>query len=1158
METPAAWIVISATALYTLLLFGLASTRDEHARSRNFSQHPLTYALALGVYCTSWTFFGAVGTAVESGWNYLPIYLGPIIVFVFASGVIARIARISKRESITSLSDFLSARYGKSRMIATLATSFAVIGSLPYIALQLKSVGVSFQTLMAGSSTHATGEFSVILTAIALAIFAMVFGTRHADNRQQNFGLMRVLAFEAIFKLLALGAVAILALVLLAGADPARIAQASAASFGAGPALTNSFVTITLLSMAAIICLPRQFHVAIIAYQNETEVRTARWAFPVYLGVTALVVIPITLAGLTVLSNGASPDLFVMELPLSQGQGLLALFVFLGGFSAATGMVIVSTIALSSMVTNDLVLPSLVRTRAFSFLARDAGTRLILLRRIVICVILSLAYGYYHLAGNSAALAATGLLSFAAVAQFAPALIGGLYWRGARRDGAIAGLVGGMAVWAYCLLLPVIIDVSLLRGGVWSWIHPQALLGSDFGDPLTHGVVWSLGVNIAFFIFLSLRAKERLRDRVQANAFTGGGEGLHPLGFAAASTPGFAVSPHGLHTLAARFLPVDAVDATFAQFANDTGEVVVGDAPASWPLIRRTEKLLASAIGASSARIVMSSAVGGEHTSFDDVLAIIDQQTRAAQFDRSMLQSMLENIAEGIAVVDAQQRLIAWNSAYCNIFDYPDELVQVGEPIESLIAHNVEAGWIGGDAAQITRKRLQHMRAGLSYRHERQGPDGRWLRLIGNPIPGGGYLTTFSDITEDKQREQELLELNDSLEQRVEKRTAELARMAAQLEQSRRDAEGANASKTRFLAAASHDLLQPLNAARLFIGAIDLDAPKGREKAGALLPKIDRSIEAADELLKGLLDISRLDHADVTPRPEAVPLGPLLEDLLDEAAPMASEAGITLRLVPTSLMANADPDFLMSIVRNFLSNARRYTQTGGVVLGARRKGDSVRIEVWDSGPGIEAELKSRMFEEFSRGEGSDNRGLRGAGLGLSVVKRLAESMNAGLNVRSWPRRGSCFAITLPRARLLQMRPLRRNLPVLEPMVSLQDMRVLVLDDERAIRESMTLLLRGWGCRASAASTLDEARAMHAELQPEAVLVDYQLQREERGTQFLRDCQKAGVNGFVSAVITADNSKALHEETDQLGTTIFQKPVDPAVIKRFLQEARQAR
>jgi PAS domain S-box-containing protein len=1151
-----AWIIISVTTLYVALLFVLATNRDQGAPRDGGRWQPVIYALALGVYCTSWTFFGAVGTAAEAGWEYLPIYLGPAMVFLLALPVIQRIAEIAKRESITSLSDFLSARYGKSRAVAALATSAAVLGSLPYISLQLKSVGMSFQAL----SSNTRGELdepavlTVLVTAIALAAFAVLFGTRHTDQTRHNHGLIFVIAFESLFKLIALIAVAVLAMILIVQAPTSQIAPLFGQTFSPETASSGRVITILLLSMGAIICLPRQFHVAIIEFVDRRDLKTARLIFPVYLALTAIVVIPITLAGQALIGTAAPADLYVLGLPLATDQYLLAIIVFLGGFAAATGMVIMSTIALSSMVTNDLIVPFLIRRMSRAATPRPQAARLQMIRRAVIVVMMLLAYGYYRLGGDSAALAATGLLSFAAVAQFLPALIGALFWRRAHRNGVIAGLCAGMVLWAYTLLMPVIDPVGAWVSGFPAALTPQGLFGMTFGDPLTHGVVWSLVANVALFVAVSLLAGERLRDRVQANAFM---KTARPINTDQDAILGRLVSPEGLKTLVARFLPPEAVAQEFAAFSRETQLNSHGDARADLRLVQRAERMLAGAIGASSARVVIGSAMEGGGASFDDVLSILDQQTRAAQFDRHLLQSMLENIAQGIAIVDGQQRLVAWNSAYAERFNYPSSLLKVSQPIETLIAHNVERGWIEGVKSEAVEKRLQHMKAGLTYRHERETPDGRWVRLQGNPIPGGGYITTFTDITEDKRREQVLLELNETLEQRVADRTAALKQLTEELDGARGDAVSANASKTRFLAAASHDLLQPLNAARLLLGAVDLSSEKGRLEARDHLVRVDRAIQSADQLLKGLLDISRLDHGNIAARNEAVLLAPLFEELVLEATPMAKAAGVELRLVPTHLAVEADPDFLRSILRNYLSNARRYTRKGKVLMGVRRQGHTLRLDVIDQGPGIAEALQKQIFEEFQRGEDSDNIGMRGAGLGLSLVSRLAEIMSAPIELSSRPGHGSRFSITLPRtAACPARRPGMRGAQP-QPMRISGNKRVLCLDDERLITDAMTALLERHGYEVTSCQSLAEARQSMLDTAPDIVIADYQLGTEGDGMQFLEWVHELEENRVRLALLTANHSPELLPRAAAIGAALLYKPAEPEAVLAFLASPARA-
>ena len=1154
------WLTVAATSLYVAALFAIAWRRDRRGVSAvgpdavaqgSGVGHPAVYALGIAVYCTSWTYFGAVGTAVANGWDYLPIYLGPAIVFLAMPGTLRRIADIAQRENITSLSDFISARYGKSRSLAALVTMAAVVGSLPYIALQLKSVGSSFEALTGGleratvpAATPAIG--TVLLTAAVLAAFAILFGARHAEANRRNPGLMQVLAVEAVIKLAALMIVCLLSVrVWLEAPDPVAVATVFRPS-----GINERFITVTLLAMAAILCLPRQFHVAIVERRSDRDLSVARWLFPLYLLITSAVMIPIALAGLTALPAGAAPDLFVIHLPLAEGSPLLALFVFLGGLSAASGMVIVSMIALSTMVTNDLIVPLVMRSGRLASLSGDGGDRLVVIRRLVVGALMALAFGYHQVSGGGAALAQIGLLSFGAAIQFAPLLIAGIYWKGGRRQGAIAGLIAGMTVWLYTLALPGLFGIEAMQAAVPGWADPYGLFGLTFRDSLTHGTLLSLGANIGLFVLVSLLSRERLRDRIQAAAFVSDGpERLSPISEHEVIDTG--VTPDGLKALAARFLTADAVEHAFERFGAETGVTVAGNGPASWQLVQRTEHLLASALGASSARVVMSSAVGGGDVGLGDVLTILDHKTQAKRFERHMLQSMLESIPQGISVVDHEQKLVAWNSAYVTLFGFPPQLIHVGQPIRRLIEHNLSTGWLQGEPEEVIRRRIEHMRVGRRHEYERVSQHGVWLRITGQPMPGGGYVTVFADITQDKEREQALIEANEMLEVRVRERTSDLEDMAAALESARLDAEAANASKTRFLAAASHDLLQPLNAARLFLGSIETEDSEAGERTADLVAKTERAILSSDDLLRGLLDITRLDQREAVAKPRELPLGPVLEDLADEAAPMAAKAGLRQRLAPTSLWVNADPDFLQSILRNFLSNARRYTREGGVLIGARRRGTQVRIEVWDSGPGMPEDKLALIFDEFQRFEERDNMGVRGAGLGLSIARRLATLMDADIGVRSVPGRGSVFHVTVPAAaptRSRAMRPAREAVAAEKP---LDGVSVLCIDDEASILEGMEALLRRWGCRALTAVDWEEAMARFEAEPVDAVIADLQLKEDQDGLDLIAELRRRSPGFLPAALLTARTGPHVDYRCARMCVDLLRKPADPEAIRQFL-------
>ena len=799
------------------------------------------------------------------------------------------------------------------------------------------------------------------------------------------------------------------------------------------------------------------------------------------------------------------------------------------------------------MVTNDIIVPSFLRDGNLEHVDGEGGSRLILIRRLVIIILMALAFGYYRLAGNSAALAQIGLLSFAAAIQFGPALLGAVYWRGGRKNGALAGLGLGIGLWVYTLFFPALIGIDRMASFVPTILHPHAIFGFDFSDSLTHGVFWSLSLNIAGYILFSLISTERLRDRVQAAAFTLQDEKKVSTSL---TVPGgmSTISPDGLRVLAARFLAPEAVEHSFAKFSADTGLQNRGAVSADWRLVQHTEKLLTRAIGASSARVIMTSAIGGVDVDLDDVLTIFDQTSHPDRFDLHMLQATLENINQGISVVDHNQNLVAWNGAYVDMFNYPPELLRVGTPISDLIEHNIRSGWISGKKSGAeAQRRVRHMQNGSSHSYERHNPNGQYIRIIGNPMPGGGYVTTFTDITADKRRESDLLEAKDTLEMRVKERTEALSRLNVALETAREEAVGANISKTRFLAAASHDLLQPLNAARLFLGAVD-----GSDANNALVHKADRAIQSADELLKGLLDISRLDHSNVTAQIESFALEPLFEALVNEAMPMARKAGLDLRYVSTRLNVSTDLDFLKSILRNLISNARRYTQSGGIVLGARRDGHDVRIEVWDSGPGIHKERQAIIFEEFKRIEDVDNLGIRGAGLGLSVARRLADLMGTQILLRSEIGHGSVFSIKVPRSANINDNQDISYQDIKTPPAELLGLRVLCVDDEVTILEAMSALLNHWGCRVLTAKSLAEAIALSENTMIDIIIADYWLSDHESGIDVIKALRASLIDPGNVCLLTAQNNSNVKKLAKQNNIDLLSKPVNPEVLYKFLR------
>ncbi|MCB1370467.1 MAG: sodium:solute symporter, partial [Rhodobacteraceae bacterium] len=508
-------LLVTASLAYVAFLFAIAFWAERRAKAgrHGWLRSPYVYTLSLSVYCTAWTFYGAVGSAARGGLEFLPIYLGPTLVFVAWYFLPRKLIRIGQTQRITSIADLISSRYGKSGLLGVAVTLLAVIGSTPYIALQLKSLTLSFSAFAAEEGSHAPAmgpAATALWVAAGLAAFTILFGTRNVDANERHHGVVAAIAVEAVVKLMALLAVGGFVVWGLFPGPAAVFAQMPPHIAEADAIFTPRWVTLTFLAAAAIICLPRMFQVLVVEATDERQLATAAWAFPLYLALISLFVLPIAIAGIATQGAEANPDLFVLSVPLAAGQHGLALFAFLGGFSAATSMVIVATIALSTMVSNHVIIPLWLHWGDGASRHGDLRRVLLLSRRLSIIAILGLGYLYF-LVSAPRALAAIGLISFAGMAQVAPALIGALYWRGATRAGALAGLAGGFVIWAYTLFLPsfegaVVMSLDTIEHGLLdiAALRPRALFGLDGLDPLVHSIFWSMVANVGLFVGVSL------------------------------------------------------------------------------------------------------------------------------------------------------------------------------------------------------------------------------------------------------------------------------------------------------------------------------------------------------------------------------------------------------------------------------------------------------------------------------------------------------------------------------------------------------------------------------------------------------------------------------------------------------------------------------
>ena len=1160
------WVLLVLSLGYVTVLFAIAYWGDTVQQSR-FSPHvrALVYSLTLAVYCTSWTFYGAVGSAAQNGWGYLPIYLGPMLVIFFGWPLINRIVTISKRQNLTSIADFIAARYGKVQSLAALVTIIATVGSVPYIALQLKAVVSGFSIVSNYSVTGGAQYDTAFIVAVALAVFAILFGTRKIDVTEHHEGMMLAIAFESIVKLLAFIAVGLFALLLLGDSQAeVTVTAARAESVFRLDHMPDMFVTQLILASAAIFCLPRQFHVAVVEAHKDVNIRATRWAFPLYLLIFTVLIIPITLAGLKMLPPGEfSGDSFVLALPMAHGRDWLTILTFLGGFSAATGMVIVACVALSTMICNEIVMPTLLRIKALGLSERSDYSRLLIhIRRGSIIGILILGYFYYLAMDESAALASIGLLSFAAAAQFMPLIVLGIYWQRSTRLGAFSGLSTGFILWVFTLFLP-----TLARSGVFStdfiengllniaWLRPEALLFGSGSNPLTHGVAWSLGGNILVFITVSLLTRRSMIEKIQARAFASPITQGREMSVAATASD---LTNSDLRALADKFLGDAHAERSFVDFAETEGIEITPSLPADRRLLQFTERLLAGAIGAASARVVITTALRKTGMEIGDVVLLLDETSQAVRFNRQLTEATLENITQGVSVVDAAQRLIGWNSRYVELMDYPEGMVHVGESVADLIRYNAMRGRFGDvDIEQEVSKRLNYLREGSAYSYQSTFPDGRVIEIRGQPMPDGGFVTTYTDITEFKSVENALVEAKESLEQRVVERTAELEHTMLALREAKAEAEGANVSKTRFLAAAAHDLLQPLNAAKLFAALLNEHRGEMTIEQSTLVARVESGLLSVEDLLSALLDISRLDTSAPVPKRGVIRASDMFEALQGQFAQTFEEQGISLRFARTDVCVYSDQALLRRILQNFVSNARRYTRSGGVLIGCRRRGDDVAIQVIDTGVGIASSDQKAVFEEFHRLSDGAERTKRGLGLGLAIVVRIARLLEHEVSLRSELGRGSCFEVVVPRGDC-------EDLPATAPLVpeqraasSINGQVIVCVDNEQEILDGMHGLLHKWGAYPVTADTQQDALDQLQRLRddedrlPALLLVDYHLGNNVTGIEVIEALRRSAGSELPAVILTADYTQDVAHIVRDAGHVLLHKPIKPAALRALI-------
>ena len=901
MLSPA--LVIASSFAYLLLLFAVAYWADRRAQAgRSVIANPWTYALSLAVYCTAWTYFGSVGRAASGGVWFLPIYLGPTLVMVLGWIVLRKMIRIAKAYRITSIADFVASRYGKSPLLAGLVTLIAVVGIVPYIALQLKAVSAGYALLTVPGGVADPAHWSrdsAFYVALVLAGFAMVFGARHLDTTERHEGMVAAIAFESVVKLVAFLMVGFFVVYglfdglgdLFARAQAVPQLQQLLRLEQGGQFAWAQWFGLMLLSMFSVVFLPRQFQVMVVENVREDHLRRAVWVFPLYMLLINLFVLPIALGGLLYFGPGqGNAENFVLSLPLAAGQHALALFAFVGGLSAATGMVIVETVAVSTMVSNELVLPLLLRWRHLRSGGGQDFTRLLLgIRRAAILGVLVLGYVYFHLAGEAYALVSIGLISFAAVAQFAPVVLGGMYWKGGTRLGALAGLLAGFVMWAYTLMLPSIaksgwLDMGFIAHGPWgmAWLRPEQLLGLQGFDGLTHSLFWSMLANVVAYVGVSLWRAPSGREASQALLF------VDVLERAATSSPVFwrgRANTQDLLRLCERFLGGAKAQALFDGYAQRVG---VHHAHALRPdarLVQFVETQLAGAVGSASARALVASVAEEETLSPEDVLRILDEASQIRAYSRAL---------------------------------------------------------------------------------------------------------------EGKSR---------SLEQA----TAELRAANEQLQSLDR-------LKDDFMSSVTHELRTPLTSIRALAELMQDDAGMPAAQRQQFVGIIVAETERLTRLVNQVLDMAKIESGHAEWHVAPVDMRALVERAVATTAEVFREraAQVQVQLPDEAPVLQADPDRILQVLLNLLSNAAKFVPSPGGQVQVRLACDAqgITVCVQDNGPGVQPGHEAMIFDRFHQTD-LGAQVAHGTGLGLPISRHIAEHFGGRLWLEPTAQPGACFCFWLP-------------------------------------------------------------------------------------------------------------------------------------------------
>ncbi|QND51875.1 PAS domain-containing hybrid sensor histidine kinase/response regulator [Phyllobacterium sp. 628] len=1150
------------TFVYFLTQYMRIRTVDRRNETQNAADRPFVYALSVASSGSSWLFFGALGYAAQNGVEFVGLFIGIVLAFTIGFPFLQKVVNLAKSEGITSIADLIGARYGKSFSVTALVTFIATIGLIPYLSLQFIAIHYLYDAVWGTYAPHTHGEVHqsewLLLSLLCFLSFFAILNTGKSIRAVDRYeGVVHALAWASGFKFLVFLFIGIAAIAFLFGTpteilDRLIISQAQIPAIHLTPSIGN-IIALILIGAASVLLLPSQFYLTVVENRSERELRMARWLIPVCLFITGLFVLPLAAIGSLVFHGlgQASPDLYFLSLPLFANQNWLSAIAFTGGISAASSMLVLPAIVLSIMISNDLVLPVLLRWSARK--GRDAVsdfTHIIpKVRRLVIIGIMLTAYLYHFTIFGKVDFSELALISAVGMMQLVPPFVGGIIWRHATARGAAWGMIAGFIVWTYTMILPAWFDhaASFIQNGPIgiAFLRPHALFGLE-ASQYANGLAWSLFANLLFFLIGSFSKNATPLERIQASVFMAENS-TSPVSIKNLQS---SVTIGQLKQTISKYIGSEQAHLAFKAFQEQERSVLDEEDPADFKTVHFSEQLLSGIVGSPSARMILSLAMGPTSVSQRQAQILLDHATGALAQNRYLLQTALDQMDQGIGVFDQQYQLMCWNRQFQLILHLPERLQRMGTPFSSIISYL----FARGDMTDMNEQPLPDElgRFAAQWRIKLKNTD-QTIEIRSNAMPDGGLVTTFTDITSAVETDTVLRQTNEYLELRVRERTAELTLANQQLGQAQRRAEEANISKTRFLTDAGHDILQPLNAARLYSSALNERLRKSREKE--LVGNLDSSLEAVESIFNALLDISRLDAGALKPVISVFKIDTILQQIVRDFQPAAQEKGLELKLVKSSAIVATDSNLLRRLLQNLVSNAIKYCKSGKILVGARRRNGQIELQVIDTGIGIPKSKLNIIFREFSRlSEGMKESD--GLGLGLSIVERIAKVLDLPIHVSSVIGKGTVFSLKMPISKTSTL-TVNEEHPATERYGRLDGLVVLCVDDDERSLTGMKELLETWKCVAhgvSSGAALKEYCTKQA-ASPGVILADYNL-KDENGLDLVRFARGHFDCHIQAALVTAERSEQLRDRAAAEDVSIINKPVRPAILRALLSHFQQ--